>query len=166
MAKPRITKEQSTPGTAQWFWYKMEREQINAMLSYVEKGGAIPPGVDPEEVVRSALQKGDGRRPSVTTVNQKTLIRLLKAGKLPEKAIRDVLVFGSAYTVMDLHRIRPDLLPAEEIAQHIRHEALELIEQHFVRKRQNDKRLRAFINKIEKVPGFAEIVAVHAVHDL
>jgi hypothetical protein len=166
MGKPHVTKEQCTPGTAEWFWYKMERDQVNAMLKYVEKGGRVPPGVDPEDVVRAALQKSDGGRPTVTTVNQRNLLRLLKLGNLPAEAIRDVLLFGSAYTVMDLHRIRPDLLPAAEIEQHIKHEATQLIELHFVRGRQNDKRLRAFINKVEKIPGLAEIVAVHAVHAL
>lgn len=152
--------------SAQWFWTKLEKGQSNAILRQL-KYQPLPDGVDAGDVLKCCLKDyGTGGRPRVTTVDEKLLLKQLGAGVLPDEGIRDVLVFGSAYVVVDLHTRRPDLLPAKDVGQHIRQEAVELIEQHFVRRRQNDKRLRSFINKIEKIPGFAEIVAVHAVHAL
>jgi hypothetical protein len=150
----------------EWFWKKLERRQSNAILRQL-KYQPLPKDVDADEVLQCCLKdSGPGGRPRVTTVDERLLLRQLGAGNLPDEGIRDVLVFASAYAVMDLHSKRSDLLPAEQVEQHIRHEAVQLIELHFDKRRQNDKRLRAFINKIEKVPGLAEIVAVHAVHAL
>lgn len=149
-----------------WFLTKLERRQSNAILRQL-KYQALPGGIDATDVLACCLKDfGSGGRPRVTTVDEKLLLKQLGKGNLPDEGIRNVLVFGSAYAVMDLHSRRPDLLAADEVEQHIRAEAIQLIELHFVRKRQNDKRLRAFINKAEKVPGLAEIVAVHAVHEL
>lgn len=156
----------SDPKPPQWFQTKLEKGQSNAVLRQL-KYQPLPESVSADEVLKCCLKDfGHGGRPRVTTVDEKLLLKQLGAGNLPDVGIRDVLVFGSAYAVMDLHSRRPGLLPATDVEQHIRTEAIELIEQHFVRKRQNDKRLRAFINKAEKVPGLAEIVAVHAVHEL
>lgn len=167
MAKPKITKEQAKEGTKQWFWLKMEKEQSNVMLRRLEKTDALPAGVDPEDVLRACLKGGEnGGRPRVTTVDEKVLLKLLGTGKLPDKGIRDVLVFASAYTVMSLHRKRPDLLPAEELVHHIREEAILLVEDLYVRKRQNDKVLERFVRRLESIPGFREICTVHAVHAL
>lgn len=150
----------------QWFRTKLDRGQSNAMLKQL-KYQPLPKSVSADEVLKCCLKDfGSGGRPRVTTVDEKLLLKQLGAGNLPDEGIRDVLVFGSAYAVMDLHYKRPDLLPAADVEQHIRTEAIELIEQYFVRKRRNDRRLRAFINKAEKIPGLAEIVAVHAVHEL
>jgi hypothetical protein len=167
MAKPKITKEQTTPGTPEWFWYKMEREQSNSMLRFLVEGGFLPPGVDSEDVLSTCKKRyPDGRGHSVTTVDEKLLLKLLGTGKLPDDGIRDVLVHGSAYAVMGLNKKRPDLLPVEKVEPFIRKEALELVQSHFVQGRQNDKRLLAFIRWLERVPGLAEVVTVHQVHAL
>jgi len=165
MAKPKVTKEQTTPGAPEWFWYRMEREQSNTILRYLAGGGSLPPGVDSEDVLNACLKgRKDGGRPRVTTVDEKLLLKLLGAGKLPDDQIRNVLVYASAYAVMGLNKKRPDLLPAEAVEPHIREEALQLVHSHFIQRRQNDRRLSAFIRWLEGVPGLMETVTVHQVH--
>jgi hypothetical protein len=165
MAKLKITKEQTTPGHPEWFWYKMGREQSNVLLRYLVKGGSVPPEVDTEDLLTTCLKdRKNGGKGRLTTVDERVLLKLLGAGKLPDEQIRDVLVRGSAYVVMVLNKKRPDLLPVENVEKHIREEALQLVHSYFVRKQHDDKRLLVFIRWLEKIPGFTEVIAVYAVH--
>ncbi len=149
---------------AKWFWDKIARKQSNAMLRQLEFQ-PLPEGVNPKDVLDTCLRDHGGTgRPSVTTVDEKILLRYLGDGKFRDEDIRDVLVHASAYAVIQFHRKRPDLLPADRIYSLIEAEALELIRQHFEVRRQNDKRLAAFVRRVESIPGFAEIIAVHHVH--
>jgi hypothetical protein len=167
VVKPKAAKEEYTPGTTEWFWLKTVRGQSNAMLRHLSGGGSLPDGVRPQDVLKECLKDyGSGGRPRVTTVDEKLLLKLLGTGKLPDDGIRDVLIYASAYAVMSLNKNRPDLMPVTEVEPHIREEALQLVYSHFVQKRQNDKRLTAFIRWLERVPGFTEVVTVHHVHAL
>lgn len=164
---PRARKPTLPHRDAKWFYDKIARKQSNAVLRQLESQD-LPEGVDPQQVLDACLKDYDlpQLEPRVTTVDEKILLRYLGTGKLPDEGIRNVLVHASAYSVMALHKRRPDLLPAQEVLPFIRDEALVLIDLHFVQKRQNDKRLSAFIRKLDGIPGLAEIVAVHHVHNL
>lgn len=138
--------------------------QSNAILKYLEGGGAIPPGMSPDEVLGCVVRSGGPGREYVTATDQRTLMKMLGKGIFPDEAIRDVLRFASAYVIMDLHVRRPDLMSAEDVARYARRGAEVLLGERFVRGRQGDKRLDRFVRRAEEIPGLAELVAIYSVH--